>query len=115
MAQGTIKTTIRRGKFTQSHSGESAVHINQYGNIIIFEGFCTNIQCTANQLVLIGTISGVTNPAVQIRTTCAMSDQAYNSPSSICYFYITTGGVVTMLARESGKKAIYFDVCWFAY
>ena len=112
----TLTTTVTGTKTASSTDiNVGNVVIKQYGNVVTVNGYAENVPVQAGTTVAFCTISGVSLPAADLRTTCGIARAAWAEPDEVGYIILETNGSLKVRSKTiSASKYIYFSFSYIA-
>ena len=110
----TQDTTYKTGSFAAGESGFfHSLTIKQFGKVVTINGYVQNISPVGNTPLVLGTVSGVDMPPLDLRATAAIASAAYEDPSQMAYLTLTTSGELKVRCENAATNvAAYFSVSY---
>lgn len=110
----TDDTTYKTGSFTAGESGFfHSLTIKQFGKVVTINGYVQNISPVGNTPLVLGTVSGVDMPPLDLRATAAIASAAYEDPSQMAYLTLTTSGELKVRCENAATNvSTYFSVSY---
>ena len=110
----TQDTTYKTGSFAAGESGFfHSLAIKQFGKVVTINGYVQNISPVGNTPLVLGTVSDVDMPPLDLRATAAIASAAYEDPSQMAYLTLTTSGELKVRCENTATNvATYFSVSY---
>ena len=93
-------------------TGTNHASVKQYGNVVCLSGYFSGVDIADGNVIILGTIAGVSLPSDAVRTDCGIAVHSYDHPQDVGYFVINTDGTFGFKSTLTGSKNIYFNATY---